>query len=225
VGKNTKSRAISEKLRMEILSGKFDVSRKLPSEHQLMRRFSVARETIRGALKELYEKRLVDRKPGYGTFLADRAEISAAQKFGIVVPDAYYPFYTRICRGIEEAAKANGWTTLSAALQPKELGGAACSWPIIWVEGGCDVGQLVIDGVCRDERTTTVAPTVGVSPNASVEALVIRNCRQVNRASGDLVFLSQRGKVGRLTCENISVSSEKGAGGSLVGDGNAAQEE
>mgnify|MGYP003296255105 CR=1 FL=1 len=49
--KNTKSREISEKLRQEILSGKFDTTRKLPSEHQLMRRFSVARETVRAALK------------------------------------------------------------------------------------------------------------------------------------------------------------------------------
>ena len=50
---STKSRVISERLRQEILSGKFDISRKLPSEHQLMRRFSVARETVRVALKDL----------------------------------------------------------------------------------------------------------------------------------------------------------------------------
>jgi len=116
VGTNTKSKTISEQLRQEILSGKFDDTRKLPSEHQLMRRFSVARETVRGALKELYDENLVDRRPGYGTFLVERAEISAARKFGVVVPDAYYSFYARICRGIDEAAKANGWTTLSAAL-------------------------------------------------------------------------------------------------------------
>jgi len=76
--------------------------------------------------------------------------------------------------------------------------------------------QLVVDGVCRDERATTVAPTVGVSSNACVEALVLRDCRQVNHVAGDLVFLAQRGKVERLTCENISVRSEKGAGASLV---------
>jgi len=40
-------REISEQLRQEILDGKFDVARKLPREHQLMRRFSVARETVR----------------------------------------------------------------------------------------------------------------------------------------------------------------------------------
>lgn len=115
-GKQTKSREISERLRQEILGGKFDVTRKLPSEHQLMRRFSVARETVRAALKELLDKRLVERRPGYGTFLADLAETKAAQKFAMIVPDAYYSFYERICRGISDAARTHGWTILSAAL-------------------------------------------------------------------------------------------------------------
>ena len=113
---NTKSKSISERLRQEILSGKFDVTRKLPSEHQLMRRFAVARETVRAALRELLDKNLVERRPGYGTFLADLAGTKAAQKFAMIVPDAYYPFYRNICRGIEDAAKKRGWTILTAAL-------------------------------------------------------------------------------------------------------------
>ena len=88
MGKSTKSMEISEKLRQEILSGKFDDTRKLPSEHQLMRRFSVARETVRAALKELLDRNLVDRRPGYGTFLVERAEVAAARKFGVIMPDA-----------------------------------------------------------------------------------------------------------------------------------------
>ena len=114
--KPTKSSEISERLRQEILDGKFDDVRKLPSEHQLMRRFSVARETVRAALKELIDKKLVERRPGYGTFLADIAKTKAAQKFAMIVPDAYYPFYWRICRGITDAAKERGWSILSAAL-------------------------------------------------------------------------------------------------------------
>ena len=116
MGKCTKSREIGEKLRQEILSGKFDGTRRLPSEHQLMRRFSAARETVRVALKELLEKKLVDRRPGYGTFLVERAEISAARRFWVIMPDIHYPFYSRICRGIELEAQRHGWTILSAAL-------------------------------------------------------------------------------------------------------------
>ena len=115
-GNQTKSKDISEHLRQEIIGGKFDATRKLPSEHQLMRRFSVARETVRAALKDLLDKKLVERRPGYGTFLADLAEMKAAQKFAMIVPDAYYPFYRSICRGVEDAAKRRGWTLLTAAL-------------------------------------------------------------------------------------------------------------
>ena len=47
-------------------------------ELQVVRRFSVARETVRSALKDLLDKKLVERRPGYGTFLADLAETKAA---------------------------------------------------------------------------------------------------------------------------------------------------
>lgn len=107
---------ISETLRNEILSGKFDVSGKMPSDRMLMRRFSVARATVQAAMKDLLERHLVERRPGYGTFLSDCAAGRASQKFGLIVPDAYYPFYARICRGIEEGAKRRGWSTVAAAL-------------------------------------------------------------------------------------------------------------
>lgn len=111
-----KGRNIGEVLRAEIVSGKYDRTRRLPSDRMLMRRFSVARATVQAAMRELLDKKLVERRPGYGTFLADLAETKAAQKFAMIVPDAYYPFYGRICRGISEAAKRRGWTILAAAL-------------------------------------------------------------------------------------------------------------
>ena len=111
-----KGKNIGEVLRAEIVSGKYDRTRKLPSDRMLMRRFSVARATVQAAMRELFDKKLVERRPGYGTFLADLAETKAAQKFAMIVPDAYYPFYARICRGIEDAAKKRGWTILTAAL-------------------------------------------------------------------------------------------------------------
>ena len=111
-----KGKNIGEVLRAEIVSGKYDSTRKLPSDRMLMRRFSVARATVQAAMRELLDKKLVERRPGYGTFLADLAATKAAQKFAMIVPDAYYPFYRNICRGIEDAAKGRGWTILTAAL-------------------------------------------------------------------------------------------------------------
>lgn len=116
MGNANKSKVISEVLRQEIVGGKFDGTRKLPSEHQLMRRFSVARETVRSALKDLIERDLISRKPGYGTYLVDRAAAIASQRFGVIVPDAYHPFYQMIFRGLEDAARKRGWSVLTAAL-------------------------------------------------------------------------------------------------------------
>ncbi|MBO6167886.1 MAG: GntR family transcriptional regulator [Kiritimatiellae bacterium] len=110
-----KSRRIADALRSEIENGKFDATRKLPSEHQLMRRFDVARETVRSAIKNLCERKLVEKRPGYGTFLAERASAMAAQKFAVIVPDAWHPFYASICSGIDKGAKRNGWSVLQAA--------------------------------------------------------------------------------------------------------------
>ena len=111
-----KGKSIGEVLRAEIVSGKYDRTRKLPSDRMLMRRFSVARATVQTAMKELMDKKLVERRPGYGTFLADLAGTKAAQKFAMIVPDIYYPFYERICRGISDAAKKRGWSILSVSL-------------------------------------------------------------------------------------------------------------
>ena len=111
-----KGKSIGEVLRAEIVSGKYDHTCKLPSDRMLMRRFSVARATVQAAMRELLAKNLVERRPGYGTFLVKFAKKKAAQKLAMIVPDAYYPFYARICRGIDDAAKKRGWTMLSAAL-------------------------------------------------------------------------------------------------------------
>ena len=116
-----KIRAISERLRQEILSGKFDGAGRFPSDRMLMRRFAVARATVQAAMKDLQSENLVDRKPGYGTFLTARASVAAARKFGVIVPDAFYPFYTRICRGIDEAVRRSGWSMLSVALGTESM--------------------------------------------------------------------------------------------------------
>lgn len=116
MGVHGKCKTIVETLRQEILSGKFAVDRKLPSDRMLMRRFHVARATVQAAMQELMDKQLISRRPGYGTFLSDRAEISVAKRFGVVVTDLFYPFYMRICSGIEKRAREAGWTLLTATL-------------------------------------------------------------------------------------------------------------
>lgn len=112
----SKVRSIAEKLRLDIEDGKFDRTRRLPSEHELMRRFAVARETVRAAIRDLCARNLAEKRPGYGTFIVDRASALASQKFAVIVPDAWHPFYAGICRGIEDVARKNGWSVLQASL-------------------------------------------------------------------------------------------------------------
>ena len=50
---------IAQTLRDEILRGKFAASDRFPSERALVRRFSVARETVRAALRELAEEHAI----------------------------------------------------------------------------------------------------------------------------------------------------------------------
>lgn len=107
-------------------------------------------------------------------------------------------------------------SSVSAAPQPKELGGKWRPWPMVWVENGCDVGQLIIDGVCRYEKYSADDPTIGIEPGAKIEKLIIRNCSQVNGVGGNLVFLSQRGNVGTMELGSVSMRSDKGAGGCVL---------
>ena len=112
----TKSKAISDALRGEIVAGKFDATRRLPSEHELMRRFSAARETVRAAIKNLAEGEIVEIRRGCGVFLADRGASHATGRFGAIVPDAFHPFYQEICSGIEQMARSKGWSVFSVSL-------------------------------------------------------------------------------------------------------------
>ena len=59
-------------LREKILSGAFAPGEKMPTESQLIEQFSVSRITIRQALAALANERLIERRQGSGTFVAER---------------------------------------------------------------------------------------------------------------------------------------------------------
>ena len=63
---------ISSLLREEISSGLYEPSGKLPSEAELGRRFSVSRITVRLALDQLVEEKIVERKQGKGTYVSNK---------------------------------------------------------------------------------------------------------------------------------------------------------
>lgn len=100
----TKKDFICNTLRAEIESGKFSATGDFPSDRALMRRFCVARETVRASLRELETKKLIRRAVGSGTKVV--AERTRSHRFGLVLADMSRPFYLRIAAGIEEALKS-----------------------------------------------------------------------------------------------------------------------
>ncbi|MFI5840859.1 GntR family transcriptional regulator [Catenuloplanes sp. NPDC051500] len=70
----TPSQQIAAALRAEIKTGKFAAGEKLPSQNDLVERFSVARETIKAALRKLQEERLIVTRQGSGTFVRANTE-------------------------------------------------------------------------------------------------------------------------------------------------------
>ena len=87
---------IFETLKAEIRIGKFGACGSFPSERALMRRFSVARETIRHAIDELRKQNLIVARQGTMNVLTFRARERAIGTFGLIVPDAYYPSRARV---------------------------------------------------------------------------------------------------------------------------------
>lgn len=81
-----KYKVIAQVLEEEIKRGKY-VSRALPSETQLGRRFDVGRQTAQKALLELQQKGLVVRRQGKGSFLTKRAKCMTGL-CGLLIPDA-----------------------------------------------------------------------------------------------------------------------------------------
>ena len=106
----------------------------------------------------------------------------------------------------------------SATYEPEELYNDKTAWPIIWVERKCDVGHLVIDNVSRTETCRAAHPTIGIDEDATVEHLVIRDCRQVNETKDDMVFLTVHGKVEKLELGEVSLKSAPGAGRNILRD-------
>jgi DNA-binding GntR family transcriptional regulator len=63
---------VARTLRKEIVDGIYPVGSQLPTEHELCKRFSVSRYTVREALRRLREDRLVASRPRAGTLVVPR---------------------------------------------------------------------------------------------------------------------------------------------------------
>lgn len=103
-------REIYETLRREILDGKYDVEKTLPSEFGLARRFKVCRPTVSRAMQKLVADGFVVRRQGAPTTLTRFAQ-NASGHMGIVIQGRWTEddLYPRVCRRITELAERSGW--------------------------------------------------------------------------------------------------------------------
>ena len=102
---------ILELLRSEILSGKYSLSRKLPSSVALSRRFKTTRFTIRQALDSLRHEGLIVAQRGSGTFVSKQGR---SRIVGLVIPGISYSseFFQPIVASLIRIAHENDYTIL-----------------------------------------------------------------------------------------------------------------
>jgi GntR family transcriptional regulator len=68
-------------LRDQILSGRFTVGDRIPTEAELSNEYGVSRITVRQALAALEEEGLIRREPGRGTFVSEPRAFTGAMNF------------------------------------------------------------------------------------------------------------------------------------------------
>ena len=99
---------LAEELRNALRAGEYPPGSQLPTEHQLCGRYGVSRVTVRKALEELSQRGEVVRRPGKGTFVADK-------KFQRDLTSVLS--YTEMCRRM---GRAPGARTVKIALEPPD---------------------------------------------------------------------------------------------------------
>ncbi len=89
---------LADVLRKKIYSREWGARSKIPSEHELMTRYSLSRGTVRHAIDLLIDERLLERHQGKGTFVAERGLSHAVESrpfsFAKALSDQGRPYIT-----------------------------------------------------------------------------------------------------------------------------------
>lgn len=105
----TKRDRITEIVRQWLNEGRYRPGDRFPSDQELAREFNVTHVTVRAALRPLVEARLIERRIGWGTVVADplapkpAAREGLAAAVGVAIPDTTHSFFNEILRAIEAA--------------------------------------------------------------------------------------------------------------------------
>ena len=107
-----KYQRIVSHLRKAITLGEYEQGQRLPSEADLVLRFSTSRLTVQRALKELQHQGLIERRAGSGTFVR-QSENVAGHVFGLLIPGlGETEIFEPVCQGMARAGHAGGHALL-----------------------------------------------------------------------------------------------------------------
>ncbi len=100
---------VFEALKREILAGKYDADRRLPSEMSLSRRFGVSRPTVSRATLDLRREGFITTRQGAASTITRFAQ-NATGALGLVVPgECYAEIFRPLDRMLERLADRSGW--------------------------------------------------------------------------------------------------------------------
>ena len=111
---------VFEALRREILAGKYDAEKRLPSEMTLARRFGVSRPTISRVTLDLKREGLVMTRRGAPTTIT-RYALNATGALGLVVPgEGYAEIFSPLKVRLEKFAERAGWDLVSGEIRSSD---------------------------------------------------------------------------------------------------------
>jgi GntR family transcriptional regulator, arabinose operon transcriptional repressor len=126
-----KYRQLFERLKTDILAGRYQPGQKLPSEAALVNKSGASRITVGRALRELQSAGLVERIAGSGTYVRDASKDDRRSLlFGLLIPDlGETEIFEPICRGIANAPET-GQHALLWGHADKRSGKASQAWTL-----------------------------------------------------------------------------------------------
>lgn len=111
---------VFEALRREILAGKYDADRRLPSECTLARRFGVSRPTISRVTLDLKRDGLIVTRRGAASTIT-RFALNATGALGLVVPgEGYAEIFRPLDKRLCDIAEHAGWDFIRGEIKGKD---------------------------------------------------------------------------------------------------------
>lgn len=120
-------RHVRDYVHERIVNGDYAADQRLPTDGQLMRRFSTTRATVAKAMQELERMGLIQRRPGAGSFVRPAAFAKGAFVATVIAGRGDDEFFAPICAQIAQACQASNLALLWGAASPATSADAGTS--------------------------------------------------------------------------------------------------